>query len=116
MKIIMLVLGGLLIAAGLIYGFTDTLQSSIPERSDHIARLEREQMKLLEKSKAVMAGTVDSRSIDEVERLTREIKFRGEIAAFERDQKKTMSIITAAFVAAGLIAMLLGWRMRKRTA
>lgn len=129
-KIVLFVLGGLLIAVGLIYGFTGMLVPSIQERSTLVERWRGEQVKTGEKAKVAMAeadklGDMPAqrgegpspfeRKLAEVERLTQDMKQRNEMIDYELGRKKEMSIITAAFCAAGILAMLIGWRLRAQT-
>jgi hypothetical protein len=127
-KLVVLGLGGVLIAIGLIYGFTGMLVPSIQERGGNIERWQREMVKEREAVTAAIAeakrlgeqpateGSDSSRyelALRNVERKTEYLRTTRELVEDERGSRKEMMIITAAFAAAGVIALLLGLRMRR---
>ena len=128
-KMVLFFLGGLLVAVGLIYGFAGMLVPSIQERSGHIERWKGEIKEKLAEVKTAMdeADTLGKqpathgdgpspfeRKLADVDYLQKNIESTVDMIEYEQGRMKEMSIITAAFVAAGLIAMLLGWRMRRK--
>jgi hypothetical protein len=128
MKHAFVIAGPLLILVGIIYGFTGMLVPSIQERGGHIARWEREIVK--DKAEITVAlaeadrlgkqpaqtGEGPSpfeRKLADIDRLERSLRMRAESIDYERGRRREMSIITGGFVAAGIIALLIGLRLRR---
>lgn len=127
MKHVLVIAGPLLVLVGIVYGFTGMLVPSIQERGRLIARWEDE----LPKDKAEItealaeadrlgklpatAGDEPSpfeRKLAQIDRLERSLRIRAESIDYERGRRKEMSIITAAFATAGIVAFLVGLRLR----
>jgi hypothetical protein len=128
MKHVLVIAGPLLILVGLVYGFTGLLVPSIQERGASIARWERE----IVKDKAEMttalaeadrlgkqpaqAGDAPSpfeSKLAEIDRREKSLRGWVESIDYERGRRKEMSMITAGFAAAGVIALLIGLRLRR---
>jgi hypothetical protein len=129
MKKVVVLAGALLIVVAVVYGFTGVLVPSIQERGDHIARWEREIAKdkqdlAIAISEADRLGKQPASTSDrespfeaklaEVERRNQHLRSAADRIDHERVRRKEMSLITAAFAGAGVLAILFGLRMRSR--
>jgi predicted PurR-regulated permease PerM len=127
-KRIVIGLGVLLIACGVIYGFTGFLVPSIQSRGDNIARWEREIAQDAEKVKAAIdeadrlgkqpasASGEQSpfeRKLADIEYMNQNLKSTRDMIDYERGRRKEMSIITAVLAGLGLLAVVFGLRMRR---
>lgn len=127
-RIILVGVGIVLVTLGLLYGPAGFFTSSIAERGEHITRWEAELKADLvafdESAKKVEAmgeqpASPDAQqdyayAVESLEQKSRHIQMAGELIDHERSQKRNQIIITAAFVAGGLLAIGLGLVLGRR--
>ena len=129
-SVILMVVGGLLIALALYYGMSGSMSSNISKRGENIARWEKELVQARAKLETLMADvdqlgkkadpTPDERRkfgflVSQVERDTEHLRFERERIEDERDRKTQMIMITAGLVLAGAVAILIGFLLRRRS-
>jgi len=128
-KVIALAVGGLLIVLALIYGFSGMLVPSIPSRADNITRWESELVtdrQEIEKALAeadrlgkLPASTSDGPSpfehqLARVDHMQASMRATIDAIDHERGRRKEMIIITAVLAGLGVLAVMLGLRLRRR--
>lgn len=128
LRIILVGVGVVLVTLGLLYGPGGFFTSSISERGENIVRWEGELKtdlaKFDEYAKKVEAmgdqpASPDAQqdyayAVENLEQKANHIRSAGDMIDHERSQKRDQIIITAAFVASGLLAIGLGLILGRR--
>jgi hypothetical protein len=128
-KIVVLAIGGLCILLAVVYGFSGLLVPSIQSRGTNITRWESEIVK--DKDKVVVAlaeadalgkqpATTNSsekspfeRKLEQIDRMNQDLRRTADMIDYERGRRKEMLMITAAFAVVGVLALLIGLRLRR---
>jgi len=129
MKKIAVAIGALLIVSGVVYGFTGFLVPSIQSRGALITRWESELVTDKQKVVAALAEADElgkqpasttsgerspfERKLEEIDRMNQNLRLTGERIDYERGRRKEMLIITSVLAGLGVLAVLIGLRLRK---
>lgn len=128
--LIALIAGALIVAFGLYFGVSGDMHSSISERGKHIARWEKELVEDKQKLEVYMAeldalGKKTNPTPEEVDKFrygmehleqkTRSLQYTRERITNERDHKQQQILITAGLSAVGIVAILFGVVLLRRS-
>ena len=125
--IIAVTLGGICVALGLIYGVSGQMLTSIPGRTENIARWEKELRQDQAKAQAYMddvdklgksTDRADSdrfeSALARMEQMTQNLRLTRERIEHERERRKEQTLITAGLAGLGVLAILAGILLLRR--